>query len=317
LKLLKKNLVPALCLGVAVYFVLVSVSGFGGLQETLASFDYSLIPAILGLVFLSYMVRFVRWAYYLKLLKVQVPIGANAAIFASGLSMTVSPAKVGEVLKCVLIKDISGAPIARTAPAVVAERATDGIGVVAWGLIGALVFSFGPWLLFLFLALTVVGIVVLRSKKLSLLAGRALPKLPLLSRLTPHIGAFHGASNELLAFRPLAVASTISFLAWGLDCLAVYLCAVGIGAGQPFLMVVFVYVVSLLAGTLSMLPGGIGAAEASLAGMFGAVAGLSVSTSVALTLVIRMTTLWFAVFVGIVGLVLFLSWKHSWKHAAP
>ncbi len=51
--------------------------------------------------------------------------------------MTISPGKLGEVLKSVFVRQVSGAPIARTAPAVVAERATDGTGMVAWGFLGA------------------------------------------------------------------------------------------------------------------------------------------------------------------------------------
>jgi glycosyltransferase 2 family protein len=176
--------------------------------------------------------------------------------------------------------------------------------MLLWGLLGALAFSFGPWLLLLFLALTGVGIAVLRSRRLSLLAEKALRKLPLLDRLAPHVGDFHGASNELLAFRPLVVASGISFLGWGLECAAVYLCALGVGAEEPFLVVVFVFAVSSLAGAASMLPGGIGAAEAGMAGMFTAVAGLSGGLAVALTFIVRLTTLWFATLLGVAGLLL-------------
>jgi glycosyltransferase 2 family protein len=301
---LKKNFILALVLGLAVYLVLAIVSGLEDLRDALSGFDFFLIPAILGLVSLSYAVRFVRWMYYLRLLKVRVPLRANAAIFAAGLSMTISPGKLGEVLKSVFIKDVAGTPVARTAPAVVAERATDGTGMVLWGLLGALAFSFGPWLLLLFLALTGVGIAVLRSRRLSLLAEKALRKLPLLDRLAPHVEDFHGASNELLALRPLVVASGISFLGWGLECAAVYLCALGVGAEEPFLVVVFVFAVSSLAGAASMLPGGIGAAEAGMAGMFTAVAGLSGGLAVALTFIVRLTTLWFATLLGVAGLLL-------------
>ena len=301
---LKKNFILALVLGLAVYLVLAVVSGLEDLRDALSGFDFFLIPAILGLVSLSYAVRFVRWTYYLRLLKVRVPLRANAAIFAAGLSMTISPGKLGEVLKSVFIKDVAGTPVARTAPAVVAERATDGTGMVLWGLLGALTFRFGPWLLLLFLALTGVGIAVLRSRRLSLLVEKALRKLPLLDRLAPHVGDFHGASNELLAFRPLVVASGISFLGWGLECAAVYLCALGVGAEEPFLVVVFVFAVSSLAGAASMLPGGIGAAEAGMAGMFTAVAGLSGGLAVALTFIVRLTTLWFATLLGVAGLLL-------------
>jgi uncharacterized protein (TIRG00374 family) len=67
--------------------------------------------------------------------------------------------------------------------------------------------------------------------------------------------------------------------------------------------VVFVFAVSSLLGVLSMLPGGIGAVEAGLALQFVAVGGLSRGPAGALTLVIRLATLWFATLIGIVGLL--------------
>jgi len=301
---LKKNLVLALGLGVAVYLLLAVVSGLNNLRDAFADFRWSLLPVIFGLVAFSYVVRFVRWSYYLRVLEVTVPLRMNVAIFAAGLSMTISPAKLGEVLKSVFIRQVNGAPMARTAPAVVAERLTDGTGMILWGFVGALAFSFGPESLLLFLALTTAGIVVLRSKHLSLLAERTLLKLPLLHRLAPHLGDFHGASNELLATRPLIVGTAISFCSWGIELLAVHLCVVEMGTETPFLVVVFIFVVSSLGGALTMLPGGIGAAEAGMAGMFDTVAGLSAGTSVALTFVIRLATLWFATLIGIVGLLL-------------
>jgi uncharacterized protein (TIRG00374 family) len=299
---LKRNLILALALGVTVYLVLAIFSGFGSLTAALDDFNLALVPAILGLVLLSYVGRFFRWLYYLKILKVSVPLLTNAAIFAAGLSMTISPGKLGEVLKSVFVRQASGAPVARTAPAVVAERATDGTGMVAWGFLGAFALGLAPGTMVAFLAVAVLGIAVLRSKRLSLLAERVLLKLPLLNRLAPHLGDFHASSNELLSSRPLVVGTLISFLSWGLECLAVYLCAVGLGADMPFLLVVFVFAVSSLVGVLSMLPGGIGAVEAGLTGQFVAVAGLSTGVAVALTLVIRLATLWFATLVGIVGL---------------
>lgn len=302
MKRLGRNLALALALGAAVYLVLAVLSDFRNVGSALENFNYALLPAILGLVLLSYVGRFLRWVYYLGVLKVSVPTGMNVAIFAAGLSMTISPGKLGEVLKSIFVRQVSGAAISRTAPAVVAERITDGTGVVAWGLLGAMVFSFGPGMLLAFLAVAALGIAVLRSKRLSLLAERALLKVPLLNRFAPHLHDFHASSNDLLATRPLVVGTVISFLSWGLEILAVYLCAVGIGAQLPFLLVVFVFAAGSLVGVGSMLPGGIGAAEASMAGMFKFYAGLSAGLAVALTFVIRLVTLWFATLVGVVGL---------------
>jgi uncharacterized protein (TIRG00374 family) len=299
---LKRNLILALALGVGVYLILAVFSGFGDLSRALDGFNYALVPAILGLVLLSYVGRFFRWLYYLKILKVSAPLGINAAIFASGLSMTISPGKLGEVLKSVFVRQASGAPVARTAPAVVAERATDGTGMVAWGFLGAFALGLSPVTMVAFLAVAAFGIAVLRSKRLSLLAERVLRRLPLLDRFAPHLHDFHASSNELLATRPLVVGTLLSFFSWGMECLGVYLCAVGLDADRPFLLVVFVFAVSSLVGVLSMLPGGIGAVEAGLAGQFVALAGLSAGLAVALTLLIRLATLWFATLVGILGL---------------
>jgi uncharacterized protein (TIRG00374 family) len=301
---LGRNLVLAVALGIAVYAALFFFFNFRAVVSALARFDPALIPAVLGLVSLSYVGRFFRWHYYLKVLKVSVPLGTNAAIFAAGLSMTISPGKLGEILKSVFVRQASGAPIARTAPAVVAERATDGTGMVLWGFIGAFALDLPPWTMLAFLGVAVFGIAVLRSKALSLLAERVLLKLPLLDRLAPHLRAFHGASNELLGARALAVGTIVSFLSWGLECLGVYLCAVGLGANEDFLLIVFVFAVSSLLGVLSMIPGGIGAVEAGLALQFTRLAGMPSGLAGALTFVIRLATLWWATLIGILGLLL-------------
>ena len=301
---LRRNLILALALGVAVYVILAILSDLPKLVAALDSFDYALVPAILGLVALSYVGRFFRWTYYLRVLKVSVPTGINAAIFTSGLSMAISPGKLGEVLKSVFVRRTSGAPIARTAPAVVAERATDGTGMVIWGFLGAFALNLPPWTMLMFLAVAALGIAVLRSKRLSLAAERVLGKLPFVNRFAPHLSDFHGASNELLGTKPLLIGTLISFLSWGLECTGVYLCAVGLGVDKPFLLIVFVFALSSLLGVLSMLPGGIGAVEAGLYGQFVAVANLSTGLAGALTLVIRLATLWFATLLGICGLLL-------------
>ncbi len=70
---LKRNLVLALALGAAVYLTSPSSPTSDRLSAALGSFDFALIPVILGLVCLSYVGRFFRWLYYLKVLKVSVP----------------------------------------------------------------------------------------------------------------------------------------------------------------------------------------------------------------------------------------------------
>lgn len=113
---------------------------------------------------------------------------------------------------------------------------------------------------------------------------------------------FHGASSQVLGPRLLVVGSMLSFGAWGLELLAVYLMVLGVEADVPFLGVVFAFAVATIVGSLSLLPGGLGAAEASLAGTLRAIFGLAGGQAAAATLIVRLLTLWFAVLVGIAGL---------------
>ncbi|MCL4370392.1 MAG: lysylphosphatidylglycerol synthase domain-containing protein [Chloroflexi bacterium] len=61
-----------------------------------------------------------------------------------------------------------------------------------------------------------------------------------------------------------------------------------------------------LVGSLSMLPGGLGAAEGSVAVLLVSTVGLASDLAVAATLLIRLCTLWFGVSVGLVALGLLL-----------
>ncbi len=57
----------------------------------------------------------------------------------------------------------------------------------------------------------------------------------------------------------------------------------------------------MLAGAVSMLPGGLGGAEATLIALL-CLWGLTLSTAVAATLLINVATLWLAVLLGVIAL---------------
>jgi uncharacterized membrane protein YbhN (UPF0104 family) len=62
---------------------------------------------------------------------------------------------------------------------------------------------------------------------------------------------------------------------------------------------VFILAFSTAIGGASALPGGLGAADATIAGMLTLLVGLPVSTAAAATLLIRFGTLWFGVGLGL------------------
>jgi uncharacterized membrane protein YbhN (UPF0104 family) len=65
-------------------------------------------------------------------------------------------------------------------------------------------------------------------------------------------------------------------------------------------MAVFILSFSTVIGAVSALPGGLGAAEASIAGMLTLLMSLPKGIATAATLLIRFATLWFGVGIGLV-----------------
>lgn len=273
-------LVVVVALGLGLY------ADFGNLGAELASFRWELFPLALAFTALNYLLRFWRWQRYLVRVDVRVPWGGSLAIFAAGLTMTITPAKLGELLKCALLHRRYDVPVRRSAPVVLAERVTDASGVVVLALVGGAGTRSWPLLVVAFVGVAAV-VAVVRS--------------PLLGRF-----AFFGEATEAsraLLTTPLLVAMTLlSAVSWFCECLAAYVCVRGLGLGLSLPDTVVAFSLGSLAGAASFLPGGLGVAEASMTGLIRVLGDTSKAAAAAATVLIRLATLWFAVALGLLGL---------------
>ena len=211
--------------------------------------------------------------------------------------MAISPGKLGEVLKAVLVRDLVGTPVSRTTSAVVAERLTDVAGLVLLGGLGVTALPHGPLLLGGIALALVAAVVVLRTPGIGRPAQRLLP-----GRLVEPLRLFVHGGRALFSSRALAVALGLSVVAWFLECLAFALILDGLGVTLPLRSATFVYAFASLAGAVSMLPGGLGVAEGSLTGLLAGL-GTPLPEAAAATLLVRGATLWLAVALGVVTLV--------------
>ena len=252
----------------------------------MGGFRWELFPLALALTALNYLLRFWRWQRYLARLEIVVPAGRSFAIFVAGLTMTITPAKLGELLKCGLLKRSFAVPVRRSAPVVLAERVTDATGVVVLAVAGGA--GTRSWPL---LVLALVGV----------LAIVALVRSPLLERFT-RLGEAPGAARALLGARLLAGMTLLSAVSWLCECLAAYVCVRGLRLDLSLADTIVVFSLGSLAGALSFLPGGLGVAETSMTGLIRVLGDVPKASAAAATVLIRLATLWFAVALGLVGL---------------
>ncbi len=303
------RLVIVALLAVAVITGLALFADVSELATAISAFPLLLVPPIFALTLFNYALRYVKWQLYLSRLGLtNVSTNESALVFLSGFSMSVTPGKVGELVKCLLLRRMTGAPVSRTSAILAAERVTDGIAMLLLAAVGVLQFSYGRTLL----ALAALGaLAVTFFLQRPNLAGRVLARFGNFNagaKVIRHAESFFEASESLLRPRLLAAAVALGTISWGGECVALFLVLIGLGIEPTFqllLIAIFVLAVSSIAGAISMLPGGLGVADASVAGMLLLLIeddGMNRGVAAAATLIIRFATLWFAVLIGAVAL---------------
>jgi uncharacterized protein (TIRG00374 family) len=293
--------------GVAIYVGFSIWADARSVGRALADFTWSIALAALLLAFLNYLVRFGRWHYYLKVLGLSVPPGHSFLVFLAGFSLTVTPGKLGEVVKALLLRESHGIAAARTAPIVVAERLTDLMGLLLLACVGIFTFKADPRFLIIGAGLIVFGLVVISVEPIAAFFLRLFAKTPGLRRIAPKLEEAYRTTAALLRPAPLVLGVALSTVSWFFECAAFWAVVHGFaGASVDIQAATFIYASMTVAGALSFLPGGLGVTEAGMLAMLAELAtGCGRAVAAAATFVTRLCTLWFAVLVGIAALLIF------------
>lgn len=301
------NLTRKLLLGLAFGFVVLLGLMLAGdvrqVSQQVLHFRWALFPAVLALTLFNYTLRGLKWHYYLGQVGVRgYPLRRSARLFVAGFPLAVTPGKAGEALKAVWLQRETGLPFAAGVSVVLAERISDGLAVLALSTLGVIAYPrFWPaFALALGLLLAIIIVSQVRPLALGLLALAA--RLPLVGRIAPHLLDFYEGSFAVFRPRATLLAVALGAVSWLGEGLGFYLILLGLGvppSAQAASLAVFILAFSTVVGAASTLPGGLGAAEASISGMLALLLGLPPGDAVAATLLIRFATLWFGVSLGL------------------
>jgi uncharacterized protein (TIRG00374 family) len=310
-----KRLLVAVVLGVLVFAGFGLYADLSELSRNLMRFEWAYLPLALLLAVANYALRFWRWHTYLRVVDVELPAASSAGIFLSGFVMSVTPAKFGELLKAFLVRDAFGAPVARTAPVIVAERLTDFISLCLLCSVGIVTFDYGGVVVLVCAVLSLVAVVLISSRPLAHKTIELTRKVPGLRRLSDKLHEMYESMAELVRPGPLLWATVLGLVAWVSECFSFYFVCLGLGVEASSVtvsMAIFIYAFSTIFGAVTMLPGGLGATEGSMTGLLVLLGKMAQAPAVAVTLLVRVCTLWFGVGVGVVAL---LWWRRAERAA--
>jgi uncharacterized protein (TIRG00374 family) len=296
----------AVLLGVLVFALGMAAAALwgGGRQAwaTLLTIPRTILPVMLGMSALNYVMRALRWLLFSRALRLGVNPFANALYYVAGFSMTTTPGKMGEALRLWLLARFHGCRYDQTAALLVADRLSDAVATTA--IVAVTVFWFAHYASVAVIAVLAVAFITALALRPTLLMWGI---DTVFGRLRRWPRGFVRARRAVRALETLAPpriflpALALGTVGWCSEGLSFYVLLHVLGAALNPLACMFIFSFSMLVGAISVLPGGLGSTEATMVGLL-ASQGVPFETALVATGVVRVTTLWFAVGLGLLAL---------------
>ncbi|MGL4311757.1 MAG: lysylphosphatidylglycerol synthase transmembrane domain-containing protein [Paracoccaceae bacterium] len=270
--------------------------------------------ALLALSLLNYLLRGLRWHLFARLIGLGTALSQNLRHFLGGFAMSVTPGRLGELVRMRWIGRETGWSFERTAPLMLVDRASD-LAAMALILAASAVLATGglagalPVALLALLAAVVATRPALLSWAVTL-AYRILNRWP---RLFARVRRAVRALSVFSGGPALAGALALGIAGWLAEAYSFHLLLTWMGADIGLAKAAAIFIFATLAGGLTGAPGGLGGAEAAMIALLG-MEGVPLAVALPATAIIRVTTLWFALLLGLAVFPLAESLSRKGQH---
>jgi uncharacterized protein (TIRG00374 family) len=286
-----------------VYAVFIIISNSENTLHIIASFPLSFFMFMLLLACMNYLIRFVKWEYLLRTIDVHLPFFTSILCFFSGFSMTLTPAKSGELIKPWLLTRF-GHNAGHIAPVVIIERVTDLIGMIILMLISAAFLGIGVIPAILLGIILILLLFLIQSDRCMFIMRDWIIRKTRLAKYLSLFDTLLNSTRMLTGPAPFMISVLLSCISWLFECFCLYVALTGLGLQVHLMSAVFIFASATLAGLLVMIPGGLGATEGIMTVLIAA-EKIPLDGAVSATLLTRVATLWFAVGLGVIALFVF------------
>ena len=256
----------------------------------------------------NHFVRYWRWNILLKRVASQdIRISTAFYLFSAGSLLIFTPARIGEVAKSIYTRDFFGIPIATSLPVLVLERLADFVVMALLASLGLLIIGDTKNLVLAFVILGVTLVVlVLWRPVVECIAHWRIGRRWIDTKLGQVLSLANASQRSLFVPSALGISLGLGICAWMTEVVIYFFVLSAIGATADlnlFLVALAVFPLASIGGSLSFLPGGLGATEGGLVVLGVLLGGLSAETAVLAALLSRAAILGMVVIAGIVSLL--------------
>ena len=259
------------------------------------------LMALCALAGLHYLIRAARWHILVRAYGAPSPLLQNILHYFGGFAMTATPGRLGELVRLRWLQRLTGRRLRHLVPIALADRAIELASLLVL-VLGALAFSsLGSGAVWLLVA--AAGALVIVFCRPALLERLLVALWRIVGRR-----AARGFAKARRIVRDLATMMTpavlfpvlaIGLLGWALEGVAFWALLGWLEITLPFATATAIFMVAILAGALSGLPGGLGGTEATGVALL-VLQGIVTEQAVIAIVIIRVATLWFAILLGLI-----------------
>ncbi|PMG94664.1 lysylphosphatidylglycerol synthase transmembrane domain-containing protein [Vibrio breoganii] len=276
---------------IAILYVAIVVSNnqpnLGALKLEIKALSIHTLSIAIAMVFLSYVVRSIRWLNYIRVKDPYHHWSRHFLIYLSGFAFTASPAKTGELMRGLYLYKL-GVNFRFTVCSFFSERLLDLLVVSCLASYFLTIYLSSLFTLVPVIALLIIATTPVILSYLSEKSYRA------------SIKKFVIDLTELWHSNSVIKSIFLTFIAWALQGAVLYLLLLHTGISISPLLAISIYSVSLLIGAISLIPGGIGITEITMAWLLTQMS-VSYEASVVIALLTRAMTLWPAIAIGLLS----------------
>ncbi|MGB3620957.1 MAG: lysylphosphatidylglycerol synthase transmembrane domain-containing protein [Ketobacter sp.] len=296
----QKPILLSVILAIGLYLGAMFLGDFRETQAAIKQVGFSGWSIILGLSLVNYLLRFWRWEWYLfKLSQVHIPKFRHLLYYFCGFALSTTPGKAGETIRSLYLKP-HGIGYSKTISTFFVERFQDLLTIVLMSGAAAILFDGYRVVIIITGILALCCLPLLHNRKVIKVILNFADRSPeKVSALLKQLVELLNSSAVLLKNRELLGGILLGLVAWLAEAVGFWYLLLLLGQDVNLLAAVSIYGVAVLIGAISFLPGGLGSTEAVM-GLLLISIGVPQPVAIAATLICRIATLWFAVFIGLI-----------------
>jgi len=265
----------------------------------LSDFDWTTILILVALSVAYYALKAYRFWWLLIAMKIRKPFGLVALSYISAQPASLLPG--GEVFRSHALEKQTGVPVKKSIAQFTMQGILEGAGLATVMLVSALALHTVRVPAIILTVAVIIGLVGLTKYLVPFL--HFLNRLPFVDVSETSIEHFNKKHKDVLNRRWLPPMYALSLLTEIIGTAIAYVSINGLGGDISVWQAGLMYVIPIIVGFISLLPGGVGLSEQSAIGVL-LLSNVTTALAVAGTLIMRVTIVGLGVVYGVIALII-------------